>query len=156
LQLVLIDIHPKIIKGFDEILELAERGDNKPVDMLVKDIYGGAYEALELDDELIASSLGKATRSALDQECSREEHLKKFNQSDLMKSILLMICYDLAQIASLHARIHNIKRVYFGGYFIRNSRITMKFLKYGISYWSQVSFLSFLMIFLLLLLNYLN
>lgn len=125
--------------GFDEILELAEKGDNTTVDMLVKDIYGGGCsQSLGLDDNLIASSLGKATRSALDSSrCSREEYLSKFNQEDLVKSILIMICYELSQLASLHARLHDVKRVYFGGYFIRKNFLTMKFLKHGINFWSK-------------------
>ena len=124
-------------KGFEEILELAEKGDNRDVDMLVKDIYGGNYDLLGLDEELIASSLGKTTRSAHERVGTREEYLSKFKQEDLVKSILVMICYDLSQIASLHARIHDVKKIYFGGYFIHNSLLTMKFLKHGISYWSQ-------------------
>ncbi len=127
------------IKGFDEILELCDKGDNRSVDMLVKDIYGGNYDLIGLNNELIASSLGKAARFGSDKCLSRDEHLKKFKQEDLVKSILLMICYELSQIASLYARIHNISKVFFGGFFIRNSLVTMKFLKHGISYWSQVN-----------------
>jgi pantothenate kinase len=118
---------------------LAEKGDNRSVDMLVKDIYGGGYDRLGLNEDLIASSLGKTTKSSLDTSLSREEHLKKFKQEDLIKSVLIMICYELSQLASLHARLHNIKQVYFGGYFIRKNFLTMKFLNHGISYWSQVS-----------------
>lgn len=128
--------------GFDEILQLAERGDNTTVDMLVKDIYGtgGLSHNLGLDDNLIASSLGKTARSALDSShCSREEYLSKFKQEDLVKSILIMICYDLSQLASLHARLHEVTRVYFGGYFIRKNFLTMKFLKHGINFWSRNS-----------------
>ncbi|CAF0848455.1 unnamed protein product [Brachionus calyciflorus] len=123
-------------KNFDEIIELAEKGDNRNVDMLVKDIYGGSYDLLGLNDDLIASSLGKTTRSS-HESVSREEYLKKFKQEDLARSVLIMICYDISQIATLHARIHNIDRIYFGGYFIHNCRVNMKFLKHGISYWSQ-------------------
>jgi pantothenate kinase len=112
--------------------------------MLVKDIYGGGYEKLGLDDNLIASSLGKTTRSALDMSsCTREEYLSRFKQEDLVKSILIMICYDLSQLAHLHAKLHGIKKVYFGGYFIRKNFLTMKFLKHGVCYWSQVIFLLF-------------
>jgi pantothenate kinase len=129
--------------GFDELMEFAEKGDHREVDMLIKDIYGGSYDLLGLSNEIIASSLVKTTRSQMDNDasvkCSREEHLKKFKQEDLVKSILLMICYDVTQIASLHARLHNLKRVYFGGYFIRNNRLTMKHLKHGILFWSQVN-----------------
>lgn len=116
---------------------MAEKGDNRNVDMLVKDIYGGNYDLLGLNDELIASSLGKTSRSSHDH-ITREENLKRFKQEDIVKSILMMICYDISQIATLHARIHGIDRIYFGGYFIHNCRINMKFLKHGISYWSQV------------------
>lgn len=48
---------------FDELLELAERGDHREVDMLVKDIYGGAYSSIGLSGDIIASSFGKAARS---------------------------------------------------------------------------------------------
>ena len=106
--------------------------------MLVKDIYGGSYDLVGLGDDLIASSFGKTTRSS-SEKCTREEHLSKFKQEDLAKSLLLMICYDVSQIASLQARIHNINKVYFGGSFIRNCAITMQFLRHGISYWSQVN-----------------
>lgn len=42
------------------MLQLAERGDHRKVDMLVKDIYGGDYNSQGLSGELIASSFGKA------------------------------------------------------------------------------------------------
>ena len=32
------------VQDFDELLSLAEQGDHRTVDMLVKDIYGGSYE----------------------------------------------------------------------------------------------------------------
>ena len=88
---------------------------------------------------MLVSKLGKTTRSALDNNnISREEYLKKFKEEDLIRSILIMICYDLSQLACLHARLNGVKKVYFGGYFIRKNFLTMKFLKHGISYWSQV------------------
>ena len=34
---------------FEEVLELAESGDNEEVDMLVKDIYGGSYDGMNLN-----------------------------------------------------------------------------------------------------------
>ncbi len=116
---------------------MAENGDHRSVDMLVKDIYGGSYDALGLSDDLIASSLGKATRSVLDS-FTREDLLAKFKQEDILKSILVMICYDISQIASLHARINKVHKICFAGYFIHGSPVTMKFLKHGVSYWSQV------------------
>lgn len=105
--------------------------------MLVRDIYGKSYDLFGLDEDLIACSLGKATKSFYDGP-TREEFAKKFKQEDLVRSILIMICYDISQIATLHAQIHGIKKLYFGGYFIHNCRLSMKYLKHGLSYWSQV------------------
>ncbi|PXF41220.1 Pantothenate kinase 2 [Gracilariopsis chorda] len=46
---------------FDQVIDLTNHGDNRNVDMLVGDIYGGAYENLGLDASVIAASFGKAT-----------------------------------------------------------------------------------------------
>lgn len=48
------------------MLELAENGDHRNVDMLVRDIYGGPCAALGLPADIIASSFGKAARSSRD------------------------------------------------------------------------------------------
>lgn len=50
------------------MLELAEKGDHRNVDMLVSDIYGGSYDLLGLPGDIIASSFGKAARSERDKE----------------------------------------------------------------------------------------
>ena len=49
-----------ISQSFDELLRLADAGDNRNIDMLVRDIYGGNYDQLQLPGELIACSFGKA------------------------------------------------------------------------------------------------
>eukprot|EP00178_Gracilaria_changii_P028106 TRINITY_DN958_c0_g1_i2.p1 TRINITY_DN958_c0_g1~~TRINITY_DN958_c0_g1_i2.p1 ORF type:complete len:582 (-),score=100.39 TRINITY_DN958_c0_g1_i2:2241-3986(-) len=46
---------------FDQVIDLTHQGDNRNVDMLVGDIYGGAYENIGLDASVIAASFGKAT-----------------------------------------------------------------------------------------------
>ena len=43
------------IDNFDDIMSLAEKGDNKNIDLLIKDIYGGS--AKNLDGDVIASRL---------------------------------------------------------------------------------------------------
>ncbi len=55
---------------FDDLLRLAEEGDHRNVDMLVSDIYGGAYQKLGLPSDLIASSFGKTVRHGRDTGCS--------------------------------------------------------------------------------------
>ena len=53
-------------QGFDELLQLAEEGDHRNVDMLVSDIYGGDYSGMGLPGDLIACSFGKAIHSSKD------------------------------------------------------------------------------------------
>ncbi|KAK2586990.1 hypothetical protein KPH14_010961 [Odynerus spinipes] len=118
-------------KGFDELLQLAERGDHRNVDMLVKDIYGGDYTSQGLSGELIASSFGKAMFS-----CNNHEQLQ-FSEADIARSLLLTISNDIGQIASLYATVHNMDKVYFGGYFLRNHPLSMHTISYSIKYWSH-------------------
>jgi type II pantothenate kinase len=53
-----------LLQGFDELLSLAEKGDHRNADILVKDTcgLGGVYASYGLPDDLIASSFGKAAR----------------------------------------------------------------------------------------------
>lgn len=46
-------------RSYDDMLEMAGRGDNAKVDMLVGDIYGGEYSRIGLKSSTIASSFGK-------------------------------------------------------------------------------------------------
>ncbi|XP_043676173.1 4'-phosphopantetheine phosphatase isoform X2 [Vespula pensylvanica] len=117
-------------KGFDELLQLAERGDHRNVDILVKDIYGGDYTSQGLSGELIASSFGKAMFGGNNQQ-------QKFSEADIARSLLLTISNDIGQIASLYATLHNMDKVYFGGYFLRNHPLSMHTISYSIKYWSN-------------------
>jgi pantothenate kinase len=66
-----------VLQSFDELLALAEAGDHRSVDMLVKDIYGGDYSSLGLRADIIASSFGKATR--MDGQLRKKKKKKKQN-----------------------------------------------------------------------------
>ena len=48
-------------KTFDDVIALTNKGNHANVDMLVGDIYGGAYANLGLDADVIAASFGKVT-----------------------------------------------------------------------------------------------
>ncbi|XP_034196424.2 4'-phosphopantetheine phosphatase [Osmia lignaria lignaria] len=115
-------------KGFDELLQLAERGDHRNVDMLVKDIYGGDYSSQGLPGDLIAASFGKVVSY---------KGQPKFSEADLARSLLLTISNDIGQIASLYATVHKMDKVYFGGYFLRNHPLSMHTISYSIKYWSN-------------------
>ncbi|XP_041945360.1 4'-phosphopantetheine phosphatase isoform X2 [Alosa sapidissima] len=113
-------------KRFDELLQLASKGQHSNVDMLVKDIYGGAYESLGLTGDLIASSFGKSATTD-----------KQFSKEDMAKSLLHMISNDIGQLACLYARLHNLSRVYFGGFFIRGHPVTMHTITYSINFFTK-------------------
>lgn len=49
-----------------------------------------------------------------------------------------MISNDIGQIASLYASMHNMNKVYFGGYFLRNHPLSMHTISYAIKYWTNV------------------
>ena len=55
-----------------------------------------------------------------------------------MRSLLLCISNDIGQIAYLHARLHGLTKIYFGGYFIRGHPLTMHTIAFAINYWSKV------------------
>ncbi|KAG9394669.1 Type II pantothenate kinase [Carpediemonas membranifera] len=109
-------------KTFDEMLDLVSRGDNRNVDMLVKDIYGSGYGKIGLSPETIAASMGKATGDS--------------SEEDLAKSALMLVCLNIAQIAYLNAERHGVRDIYFGGHFVNNNDVAMATISAGIEYWS--------------------
>ena len=60
-------------RTFDEMLGMAERGDNAKVDMLVGDIYGTDYGKIGLKSSTIASSFGKVFRMKREAEREAED-----------------------------------------------------------------------------------
>lgn len=118
-------------KSFDELVSLAEKGDHRQVDMLVRDIYGSYSSLVDLPGDIIASSFGKAARSL------RDRTDEQFKQEDVVRSLLLCISNDVGQIASLYAQLHCVNKVYFGGGFIRSNPFTMHTLSFAINYWSK-------------------
>ncbi|XP_046881430.1 4'-phosphopantetheine phosphatase isoform X2 [Hypomesus transpacificus] len=113
-------------KRFDELLQLASRGQHTNVDMLVKDIYGGSYGSLGMTGDLIASSFGKSATAN-----------KEFSKEDMAKSLLHMISNDIGQLACLYAKLHKLTRVYFGGFFIRGHPVTMHTITYSINFFTK-------------------
>jgi len=90
-------------RTFDEMLGMAERGDNSGVDMLVGDIYGTDYGKIGLKSTTIASTFGKvfkmkraAERNAEDGEGlsngdPTDEELPGFKIEDMSRSLLYAI-----------------------------------------------------------------
>ncbi|KAG2443313.1 hypothetical protein HYH02_009380 [Chlamydomonas schloesseri] len=116
--------------NFDEMLELSMCGDNASVDMLVGDIYGGRdYSAIGLSATTIASSFGKVV--------SQDKQLSEYNPADMCLALCRMVAYNIGQLAHMTATRHGIKRIFFGGYFIRGHPYTMETISYAIRFWSK-------------------
>ncbi|ESW10066.1 hypothetical protein PHAVU_009G178200 [Phaseolus vulgaris] len=117
-------------KSFDELLELSQKGDNRSMDMLVGDIYGGLdYSKIGLSASTIASSFGKTI--------SEKKELEEYRPEDISLSLLRMISYNIGQIAYLNALRFRLKRIFFGGFFIRGHAYTMDTISFAVHFWSN-------------------
>ncbi|KAK7816800.1 pantothenate kinase 2 [Quercus suber] len=117
-------------KSFDELLELSHQGNNRVIDMLVGDIYGGTdYSKVGLSSTTIASSFGKAI--------SDKKELQDYQPEDIARSLLRMISNNIGQIAYLNALRFGLKRIFFGGFFIRGHAYTMDTIAVAVDFWSK-------------------
>ena len=84
-------------RTFDDMLDLAEKGDNTNVDMLVGDIYGTDYGKIGLKSNIIASSFGKVFKMKRQAEIDAEdgagsmENVKRFAPEDVSRSLLYAV-----------------------------------------------------------------
>lgn len=125
-------------QSFDHMLELADKGDNSSVDMLVGDIYGQGYGKIGLKSSTIASSFGKVFKHPKDgSHDTPEDRRASFKPEDISRSLLYAISNNIGQIAYMNAEKHNLDRIYFGGGFIRGHAATISTLSYAIRFWSK-------------------
>ncbi|KAI4222960.1 MAG: hypothetical protein LQ349_007525 [Xanthoria aureola] len=141
-------------RTFDEMLKMAEVGNNATVDMLVGDIYGADYNKIGLKSTAIASSFGKVFKMKREGENQAEDHgglshenreddndasnsQPSFKKEDISRSLLYAISNNIGQIAYLQSEKHTLAHIYFGGSFIRGHRQTIQTLAYAINFWSQ-------------------
>ena len=139
---------------FDDMLVMADRGDNASVDMLVGDIYGTDYGKIGLKASTIASSFGKVFKMKRQGEHDAEDGSglsngdvgsshrpstadRPFAPEDISRSLLYAVSNNIGQIAYLQSEKHRLENIYFGGSFIRGHRQTMSTLSYAIQFWSQ-------------------
>ncbi|VAI20273.1 unnamed protein product [Triticum turgidum subsp. durum] len=105
-------------------------GDNSTIDMLVGDIYGGLdYSKIGLSASTIASSFGKTI--------SDNKELSDYRPEDISLSLLRMISYNIGQISYLNALRYGLKRIFFGGFFIRGHAYTMDTISFAVHFWSK-------------------
>jgi pantothenate kinase len=92
------------VDNYNDIMKLAKIGDNKNVDLIVKDIYGGGSNAFGLDDNIVASSFGKIHELLV---LNKKDAIRK---EDVAKSLLSMICFHIGQLAYLMSKQYNINK----------------------------------------------
>ncbi|KAL8654767.1 MAG: hypothetical protein Q9210_001300 [Variospora velana] len=141
-------------RTFDDMLKMAEVGDNAAVDMLVGDIYGADYSKIGLKSTTIASSFGKVFKMKRQGETQAEDHggvshesreedndashsQPVFKPEDISRSLLYAVSNNIGQIAYLQSEKHKLEHIYFGGSFIRGHRQTIQTLSYAINFWSK-------------------
>uniref|UniRef100_J3MC75 Pantothenate kinase 1 n=1 Tax=Oryza brachyantha TaxID=4533 RepID=J3MC75_ORYBR len=117
-------------KSYDEFLQLSQKGDNFVLDLIVKDICGELVcQKQGLSTSTLASSFGKVITS--------KKKLTDYRPEDLASTLLSAFTYNIAQISFLVASILGLRRVFFGGSYIRGHKSTMENISYAIDFWSQ-------------------
>ncbi|KAH8651401.1 type II pantothenate kinase [Xylariales sp. PMI_506] len=129
-------------RSFDEMVDLAEQGDNATVDKLVGDIYGRDYTGIGLKMTAVASSFGKmfsmrphnATDTKTEAGAQRESVAEAVpheasaasqpsrdqpREADICRSVVFAVFNNLGQLAHLHSELHGITDVYFGGSYMQ-------------------------------------
>lgn len=118
------------IDDFEQYIEMAHSGDSDTVDLLVRDIYGGDYQAINLSGDIVASSFGKVPRLG-----------EEVDKKDAVRSLLVMITYIVASLANLYAQKitdtrEDIEILYVGNFLYKNI-ISKKKLAHATNFWSK-------------------
>ena len=122
------------VDNYNDILELAKKGDHTKVDLTVSDIYGNNEKD---DDETVAASFGKIAEFI---ESSRMEKVKK---EDIALGLLCMICCHITQLASCLAESLKIKEVLFLGSFTRGGSLAVLCLNKCMKFWGKKTNIKF-------------
>ena len=117
------------MRDYDEMLRCSQNADSARVDMLVGDIYGRDYAKVGLSSDVIASSFGRVVME--------EGDLSDYSKADITLSLLRMISYNIAHLATMNAKAHGLQRIFFGGYFIRGHAYTMNTISFAVNFWSK-------------------
>ncbi|KAM0918239.1 hypothetical protein ACQ4PT_008851 [Festuca glaucescens] len=123
----------KLLTGcnsYDEFLQLSQKGDNFVLDLIVKDICGELVcQKQGLSTSTLASSFGKVITSM--------KKLTDYRPEDIASTLLSAFTYNIAQISFLVASLLGLRRVFFGGSYIRGHKSTMENISYALDFWSQ-------------------
>lgn len=84
------------VTDFDQIIEMAQNGQNSNVDMLVSDIYGDNSPFKDLAGDLLASSFAKIAQDQTLVESQAQQSMKqKYCEKDVLSSLVTMISFNI-------------------------------------------------------------
>jgi pantothenate kinase len=116
------------LTDFAEVRRECASGDLRTADLLLRDIYGsGGAATLQLPEDLVAASLGKANAVGNARPTS----------ADLLASIAFMLCNNIAQIAHLVAEKHGARSIVFAGGMLSHPDVLWHYMAFGLHFWSQ-------------------
>lgn len=67
-----------------------------------------------------------------------DRELEDYDPADLCLALCRMVSYNIGHLAYLNAKRYNLRRIFFGGFFIRGHPYTMETLSFAIKFWSKV------------------
>ena len=67
-----------------------------------------------------------------------DRELEDYDPADIALALCRMVSYNIGHLAYLNAKRYNMKRIFFGGFFIRGHPYTMETLSFAIRFWSKV------------------
>ncbi|XP_026384234.1 pantothenate kinase 2-like [Papaver somniferum] len=122
-------------KSLNEIIELSKCGNIKRIDLFVEDTFGDR-EYVEKHAQKLNAPPNMNIRS-FGKTISENKTLEDCDVEDLSLSLLQMFSLNIAQIASLNARLYGIKRIFFGGSFIKDNTCALEILSSSVHYHSK-------------------
>ncbi|CAI2374177.1 unnamed protein product [Moneuplotes crassus] len=116
---------------YSTMLQKADKGDLKNVDILVKDIYG-SDSGFQIDGDIVAGTLCKIPDLA-----KEENGIENIRKEDVLHSIGFMVSANISHIAVLSAQLHKSKQIIFTGNFGAGNDHLMDSLTFGVDFHSQ-------------------
>lgn len=113
---------------YDDLVNLAEKGDHTVVDLTVQDIYGSDRTN---DDDAVAASFGKIP------EFINEHNINNIKKEDIAIGLLCMICCHITQLANFLAKKTKVNQVIFLGSFTKRHSFAVLCLDKCMKYWSK-------------------
>ncbi|KAK6588499.1 hypothetical protein RS030_4522 [Cryptosporidium xiaoi] len=102
-------IDANISLNLSDITDSIQEGNIEICDLLVKDIYGQSYMEANLNENVVASSLGKL-------QFINSEQKSSISSKDLLKSITILLSTSIIQKGLIHSQITNKKNIIISGF----------------------------------------